>query len=120
MNPSKILHIKNSMWQLTQDYLKNFKPNFNVFNEDIGRNFIKMLLNEKRIAIFQWKVQSRQKVTLLEYYCQNFLDTIMIFYIKNTKKLKGKKLKKFKNSNELKEYFNNQFKKYLNVRKREL
>ncbi len=111
MGYSEIPHIRNSMWQLTQYSLENLKRNFNVLNEKKGKDFLKEILSEKKIAQFRWEVQSKQKSNLLEIYCRNFLQTIEIYYRQNIQKLEGERLIQFKKSTELKEYFNSQFKK---------
>ena len=57
MTISRIADIKELMWDLLVFYLENYKKNFNVFNTNVGKNFLSKLLANNYIKKYQWIVK---------------------------------------------------------------
>lgn len=77
------LAIRDLFWKLVIAYLDNYKKNYNIFEEKIGKGFLQDLKKIKSISKYQWKALSREKYSLLELYCRNFLQHMKVFQNKN-------------------------------------
>lgn len=110
---SKLLNIKNKLWGLTQYYLENYTPNFNLFDKEERQNFLNELEENKLIGKYQWKVKSTHDFSLLSVYFSNFICSFVSFNIKNIEKFIEKNVisNEFINAPELKDFFNGQYEK---------
>lgn len=112
MTISRIADIKELMWDLLVFYLKNYKKNFNVFNTNVGKNFLSKLIANNDIDKYQWIVKGNFEYSLLDIYCKHFLESFLLLYMKE-KHISVNEIripKKFIKSKKLREVFDSGFK----------
>ncbi len=106
-------NLKEKLWRLLQYYLKNYTPNFNLFDKKEGQKFLKVLEKNKLISKYQWKVKSSPDYSLLYVYCRNFIGRFIFFEIEDITKFSKVNIlsNEFINAPELKVFFNDQYEK---------
>ena len=113
MIDSKIPQIKNEIWKLFIHYLEvKTKTSFIVLDDEIGKDFLKLLGNDPQIAKYQWKTSGSEENNILRVYIRNFLFRIARFEIYGINKYKDEInfSESFRNHSELKEFFERNFK----------
>ncbi len=114
MTSSRIRDIKDLMWDLLVLYLENYKKNFNIFDTDVGKNFLIKLNTNDDIKKYQWKVKGKYEYSLLDIYCKHFLESFLYLYMKE-KQISANEFRipeKFIKSKKLREVFNHSFKEF--------
>ena len=112
MTSSRIPDIKELMWDLLVFYLENYKKNFNIFDTNVGKNFLSKLITNDDIKKYQWKIKGNFEYSLLDIYCKHFLESFILLYMKE-KHISVNEIripKKFIKSKKLREVFDSSFK----------
>jgi len=112
MKRSKIPDVKEQMRDLVVFYLENYKKNLEIFNTIEGKKFSTKILLIEDINKYQWKVKGNTEYSMLEIYIKHFLESFIVYYIRNYQKAKElvKVSNDFINSKEFADLFESQFK----------